>query len=205
MDIEPTQQPDKPTAEPPVVSAREMAHRINNTLAVVQSIISQTGRITPDPKEFGLAINKRIAAMAAANRLLGAGGWDRADLESLIRQQFVAQAIDETRVTLSGEKTALPSRNIVALGLILHELADNAAKFGALSNADGHVALSWQDAVQDGKRVLCLTWREVAGPAVTAPSRKGFGSILLERGVDDCRVSRSFDPAGLVCTIELPL
>lgn len=202
---EPSLVPEVQATEAPAVSAREMAHRINNTLAVVQSIISQTGRVTPDPKAFGEAINRRIAAMASANRLLAGGNWDRADLESLLRQQFSAQGIAEARIRLQGPKTALPSRNIVAFGLIVHELADNAVKFGALSNEAGHVDLVWETAPRDGRSWLTLDWRETGGPPVGEPARKGFGSALLDRGVDDCKVSRTFDPAGLSCRIELPL
>lgn len=192
-------------AEPPMVSAREMAHRINNTLAVVQSIINQIGRVTPDPKEFGVAINRRIGAMAAANRMLAGGGWDRADLVSLLQAQFNGQSIADERIRMTGEKTELPSRSIVAFGLIVHELADNAVKFGSLSNPSGQVEISWTTEMRDGKRVLSLVWHEMGGPPVTPPARKGFGSVLLERGIDDCKVSRNFDPAGLQCRIELPL
>lgn len=209
----------------PTMSTREMAHRINNTLAVVQSIINQTARMVSEPKEFAQAVNLRIGAIAAANRALLTSEWDGADLESLVRQELLTQGADEARLHTSGPRTALPARSVTAFSLVIHELATNAIKHGALSGERGDVDLVWsvgafssdvdtgsrgENAINqniDGKdaRLLSFVWTERGGPPVTVPERKGFGSLLLDRGVDDCRVTRRFEPTGLVCTITLPL
>jgi two-component system CheB/CheR fusion protein len=190
----------------PTMSVRELAHRINNTLAVVQAIINQTARATADPAAFVTAVNARIAAMAAANRSLLTSEWDGADLENLVRQELTMQGAAETRLSFSGPRTALPPRDVVAFALVIHELATNAVKFGALSDVSGIVELDWSVAANgEGRDVLSFVWRESGGPPVTPPSHKGFGSLLLERGIDDCRVERDFAPDGLICRIALPL
>jgi two-component system CheB/CheR fusion protein len=192
----------------PTMSVRELAHRINNMLAVVQAIVNQTARTTDDPARFVKAVNARIAAMAAANRSLLTSEWDGADLETLVRQELLTQGAPDTRLSLRGPRIALPPRDIVAFALVIHELATNAVKFGALSGASGIVALEWSVAADgdgDGRDVLAFVWRETGGPPVTEPTRTGFGSLLLERGIDDCKVQRSFTPEGLVCRIVLPL
>lgn len=192
----------------PTMSTREMAHRINNTLAVVQSIINQTARMVSEPKEFAKAVNLRIGAIAAANRALLTSEWDGADLESLVRQELLTQGADEARLHMAGPRTALPARGVTAFSLIVHELATNAVKHGALSGERGDVDLAWsiiQNADDKNVQRLSFVWTERGGPPVVTPERKGFGSILLDRGVDDCRVERRFEPAGLVCVITLPL
>ncbi|HWM82306.1 MAG TPA: sensor histidine kinase [Pseudolabrys sp.] len=190
----------------PTMSVRELAHRINNMLAVVQAIINQTARTTGDPALFVTAVNARIAAMAAANRSLLTSEWDGADLESLVRQELLTQGAADTRLRLSGPRTALPPRDVVAFALVIHELATNAVKFGALSGMSGIVELDWSVAANgEGRDLLSVIWRESGGPPVTAPTHKGFGSLLLERGIDDCKVERSFTAEGLICRIALPL
>jgi len=191
----------------PTMSVRELAHRINNMLAVVQAVVSQTARASTDPAVFVDAVSARIAAMAAANRSLLTGEWDGADLETLVRQELQTQGAPAARLSLNGPRTPLPPRDVVAFALVIHELATNAVKFGALSGARGSVALDWSVAADngDGRARLSLLWRESGGPPVTEPTRKGFGSLLLERGIDDCKVERDFRPDGLVCRIVLPL
>lgn len=189
------------------LAAREMAHRINNTLAVVQAIVNQTIKTTPDPKAFMAAVTMRIAAMSKANRALATGVRNGANLESLIKDEIGAHVGSvDSRVTMSGPPVAIPASSITAFALVVHELATNAVKYGALSGDDGHVDMTW--AIKNdsaGRPGLHFLWSERGGPPVTTPERKGFGSILLDRGVDDCRVERRFEPAGVVCTITLPL
>ncbi len=190
----------------PTMSTREMAHRINNTLAVVQSIINQTARMVSEPKEFAQAVNLRIGAIAAANRALLTSEWDGADLETLVRQELLTQGADETRLHTSGPRTALPARSVTAFALLVHELATNAIKHGALSGTAGDVDLAWSVGADDKHaQLLAFVWTERGGAPVSEPERKGFGSMLLSRGVDDCRVTRRFEPNGLIFTITLPL
>lgn len=188
------------------IATGEMAHRINNTLAVVQSIITQTARTTPEPRAFARAVEGRIAAMASANRSLANGDWEGASLESMIRKELGAYISEDTpRLKASGPAIGLPSSAVVAFALVVHELATNAVKYGALSGDDGEVLLSWTVEDDGEKKMLLLQWREQGGPPVTLPTRKGFGSMLLDRGIDGCKVVRRFEPDGLSCSITLPL
>jgi PAS domain S-box-containing protein len=189
------------------IAAHEMAHRINNTLAVVQSIIGQTARTTPDPKEFAAAVSTRIAAMAKANRALAEGNWNGANLEALVRQELGAHISEsDPRLHLTGPEIALPPSAVTAFALLIHELATNAVKYGALVGEAGAVDITWTVTPDErGRTTLTVLWRERGGPPVKTPTRRGFGSILLDRGIDDCKVERRFDPEGVTCRIVLGL
>lgn len=106
---------------------------------------------------------------------------------------------------VSGERVSLPADLAASYALILHELATNAAKHGALSRPTGTVAVTWQVVPRDTARVLSLTWRETGAPPVKAPLVAGFGTELIEHGIPTAIVRRDFAPDGLVCTIELTL
>jgi two-component system CheB/CheR fusion protein len=98
----------------------------------------------------------------------------------------------------------LPADLATPFGLILHELATNAAKHGALSRPRGSVAIEWS-VTRNEPRILTVIWREQGGPPVQQPTASGFGSALIENGIPGASVKREFNPAGLICTIELPL
>lgn len=99
----------------------------------------------------------------------------------------------------------MPSDAATPVGLLLNELATNAAKYGALSNAHGRVTVTWEVIERDRGRRLKLIWSEEDGPAVTPPQEKGFGTHMIEHGLPEARVQREFRPTGLLCTIELPV
>lgn len=199
-------EPQRSANAQPTMSVREMAHRINNMLAVVQAIISQSARLAGDPAQFADAVGRRIAAMAAANRSLLSGEHDGSDLEALVRQELETQGAAPERLRLSGPPAALPSRSVVAFALVIHELATNAVRHGALSNDAGTVAMSWSVAPDAAARdTLSFLWRERGGPPVAPPQKRGFGAAVLERGIDDCKVARRFEPGGVACDIVLPL
>jgi two-component system CheB/CheR fusion protein len=177
---------------------RELNHRVKNVLAVAQSIARNTARraITVDQFEG------RLRAMAAAHDLLVARNWDGAMLKDLVRAALGGHAAGDVRLLLPTVQIG-PSL-VLSLTLAVHELASNAAKYGALSVARGCVALKGQ--VVDGD--LVLVWREKGGPEVRAPDHSGFGTTLL---VDVMtrqhggRVDLDWWPEGLVCTLILPL
>jgi two-component system CheB/CheR fusion protein len=110
------------------------------------------------------------------------------------------------RVKMSGPRVDLPAEITTPLGLILHELATNASKYGSLGKAGGGVDLQWELSELDGSGgQLTLTWREHGGPPVNEPESHGFGSFLVENGIVGARVDREFHTTGLICTIKLPL
>jgi len=183
----------------------ELTHRVKNTLTVVQSIAHQTQRSTGSSKDFIQRLDGRLQALANSHRLLVQSNWQGADLMALARSQLQAYiSNDNARVRVSGEQVNLPSQLATPFGLVLHELATNAAKYGALSAPGGYVVLSWRLLHESPLRVH-VTWRECEGPAVTAPQRKGFGSDLISGSLAGAIVKHEFLTQGVTCTIDLPL
>ncbi len=183
----------------------ELNHRVKNTLATVQSIASQTLRNASSTHDAKNAVEERLLALSRAHDVLTRENWDGADMRAI-----VAEAVEpysnpgEDRLHLTGKRVRLPPRMALALAMALHELATNAVKYGALSNETGEVCIDWRDG--DGR--LHLTWRETGGPPVRAPSRRGFGTRLIERSLAsdlDGEVRIAFEPAGLVCSVDAPL
>jgi PAS domain S-box-containing protein len=179
---------------------KELAHRVKNSMAVIQSIARQTLRDAPQP--FAEAFIGRLQSLAAAHDILLEKGWIAANLRDLASRQF---AVVQGRVKLAGPDVTLSPILATSLGLVLHELVTNAAKYGALSVAQGAVELSWEVAGDDSDRRALLTWKEQGGPRVSSPDHEGFGSTLIERSLPGATVDRRFEPEGLVCTIDLPL
>jgi two-component system, chemotaxis family, CheB/CheR fusion protein len=185
---------------------RELNHRVKNTLAVVQAIAHQTLRSAKSNKEFVQSFEGRIAAMGSAHDLLARTDWMGADLASLAREQLKPYISDgSTRVQIEGPPVLLPPSLASPFGFVIYELATNAAKYGAWSAPTGRVSLNWSLLPKDQTPSLKFVWEESGGPPVNPPTGKGFGSILVEQGIPQARVKRDFNPAGVVCTIEVPL
>lgn len=179
---------------------RELQHRIKNSLAIVQALAAQGAR-APDPPAFFRDFGGRLAALAKANELLSLGNDSECRLPELA-EQAVGPFNGEDRIRLAGEPCEVPAEACVPLVMALHELCTNALKHGALSNADGSVALDWRvESSEDGRRVR-FAWRETGGPAVTAPTRRGLGSRLLvpQKGIE--AVETRFEAEGLCCDIR---
>ena len=187
--------------------SRELMHRVKNSLAVLQAIVRSTLRTTPDPKVFAEAFTGRLASMAAAQDIVTDGEWKGADLERLARHQLAVHCSgDIPRIHMSGPPVQLPPDAAVPVGLALHELGTNAAKYGSLSVPDGTVDISWSSGVDSEQRpTLHLEWRETGGPTVSPPQTEGFGGVLIDRGIGGAVVKRDFEPTGLVCTIDVVL
>jgi two-component system CheB/CheR fusion protein len=183
---------------------RELNHRVKNSLAVVQAIARQTLAGASSPAAFVEAFEGRLRAVAITHNLLTGSNWQGAQLASLVREELRAHSGDG-RVEIAGEDVLLDPALSGALGLVVHELATNAAKHGSLSVPTGRVAVGWTVGPHDGARHLDFLWRETGGPEVQPPSRRGFGSMLIERSLTKGRVGLNFAPSGLVCRIELPL
>jgi two-component sensor histidine kinase len=177
---------------------RELAHRIKNTLTIVQSLVSQTLRTEP---ALLRKLNARLTALAATSDLLVKSQWRGARLTEILAGEFAPH--DLSRFALDGADFECPAEIATMLALIFHELTTNAAKYGALSAPGGQVALSW---TRTGERVD-FEWRESGGPPPAAVRREGFGTALLRKGLRQFNgaVEMEFAPAGLHCRLSLCL
>jgi two-component sensor histidine kinase len=164
----------KKTEELQRLLVSELNHRVKNTLATVQAIVASTLRRTTNPQSAREVINERIVSLARAHDLLTMRNWTGADLREVVHRAM--EPFAAARIDISGPSVEVSPSHTLALSLGLHELATNAAKYGALSAPEGRVEVRWTSA--SGQ--LRLSWRESGGPRVTPPSRRGFGSRLLE-------------------------
>lgn len=158
----------------------ELNHRVKNTLATVQSIAMQTARTHEDPASFAETFQSRLMALSHTHNLLTQSHWEGAELRDVLQHETLAHG--SNRVVLNGPGIALPPAMAVSLGMVFHELATNAAKYGALKAGEGRVFVDWS--IRDQRnRTLVIDWREQGGPPVVDPARRGFGSRLIERNV----------------------
>lgn len=153
----------------------ELNHRVKNTLAAVQSIVSQTLRSAGDPVTARRDIESRLAALSKAHNLLSIQEWENADLLEVVGQEL--SVFDPQRVVIEGAGIALSPKAAISIAMLIHELATNAAKYGALSGDSGMVNIAWS---ANGDSGIELTWQERGGPAVVPPERYGFGTRLIE-------------------------
>src|SRR5664279_836869 len=189
----------------------ELNHRIKNTLSTVQSIVWQTLRSTTDPKAIRQSIESRLFALSRSHDLLTREKWESAGLFDIAHDALEPFGISggrADRIVITGENIRFPPKAALALGIAFNELATNAVKYGALSNAVGSILMGWtMNAALGGKRIL-LSWTEKDGPPVTPPAHKGFGSRVIERGLAhelEGIVNLDYRPEGLVCTMDIPL
>lgn len=188
---------------------QEMNHRVKNSLAIVQSIAMQSMGSGESPQQFKEAFNARLSALVQAHDLLTANAWQSASLSAVIRRTLAPYVATETgRLTVEGPDVRLRPNAAVTLHMALHELATNAAKYGALSLPGGRVEVIWTIDYVDGGDALDLQWTETGGPMVSPPRRRGFGTRLIERGLAHqfaATVHLDFAASGLICRIWLPL
>jgi NO-binding membrane sensor protein with MHYT domain/two-component sensor histidine kinase len=180
----------------------ELNHRVKNTLATVQSITRQTAKGASSIPAFRASLEARLMSLSGTHNLLTRSSWEWASLRDLAAQETAPHAANQ--VALAGPDVQVSPRQALPIGMIFHELATNAAKYGALSAPGGRVDVGWR--VDGG--TLRIEWRESGGPSVTAPSRRGFGSTLIERlavGELGGTAAVDFAPGGLECRVEVPL
>jgi two-component sensor histidine kinase len=184
---------------------QESRHRIKNTIATVQAIAGQTLRHTPPEEQE--AFLARLHALGEAHDLLTSENWNQAPLRAVVgRALSPFQAHERKRIVVKGPDVWLPANKSLLLTLALHELATNAAKYGALSNGTGRVSVSWQLIDNGEGRKVNLSCRETGGPPVSAPERKGFGSLLIEQSfAGEGQTLFEYKPKGLKCSLEVPL
>lgn len=182
----------------------ELEHRVKNALAVAQSLVVHTRASSQNIDEFSEAFGGRLRAMGKAQDLLVRGKWSGAELDELLRETVRPYVPDEDALVLSGPRAHLPPALASSLAMILHELATNAAKYGAWSRKGGSVEAAWSH----GGGELVLTWRERGGPRVPEPKRRGFGARMIEHNASyelSGRARLEFRPDGLLCEIAFPL
>jgi PAS domain S-box-containing protein len=192
----------KRAEERQILLAEEVDHRARNVVAVVQSIMRLTRADTID--DFIGALDGRIGALSNAHRLLASSRWEGADLNRLVDEEFAPyRAGGKERVSVRGPVVVLPPATAQTIALALHELATNAAKYGALSRESGRVDLTWR--LSDGR--LELSWKESNGPQIVPPSRRGYGSRAIVAGIERQLggiVKFDWQPNGLSCTLSVP-
>ncbi|WP_238206012.1 sensor histidine kinase [Methylobacterium marchantiae] len=188
---------------------RELSHRMKNTLAMVQAIASQSLRNVTDIEAAKHALAARLIALGKAHDILLTGERESAGIAAVVTSALSLHDDHQPgRFHLNGPEIVIGSKAALSLALMMHELATNAAKYGALSRSDGRVTVEWSVVPGDEDDTLHLRWTEQGGPPVVTPSTRGFGSRLIERGLAGAvggEVSIAYEPDGLVCRVAAPL
>lgn len=197
------------TEEHRVILIAELNHRVKNMLAVIQSIASQTfshahASTIDEARE---AFESRLINLAKTHDVLTRENWVSARLAEIVADTVRPYSGGESRFGIDGPDVFLVPSAALAIAMALHELATNAMKYGALSGNEGRVDITWRIDDEGEERGLKLNWVESGGPAVTEPTRKGFGSRLIERALAielDGTVRIAYKPSGVICTVDAP-
>ncbi|UVC17619.1 sensor histidine kinase [Mesorhizobium onobrychidis] len=188
---------------------RELHHRVKNTLANVRAMMGATAMSTDSVEEFVRNFSARIVSLAETHSILTDDYWQTASLNKLLEGELRHYETDDSpRIRLEGPNVALIADIAVPVGMALHELASNSAKFGALSRPEGQLAVCWSVGSSGAGQTLSLAWQERNGPPVQTPKRRGFGTALLEKVVPvqcDAKVELDYQQDGLRFTLVLPL
>src|ERR671933_2523056 len=188
---------------------RELQHRVKNTLATVQALLRATSRSASTVEDFKQVLEARVLSLSRAHNLLIETSWRTASLREILCSEL--GPYDDaagTRVLLAGPGLELPAELAVPIGMAIHELTTNAAKYGAFSTPRGWLEVEWDVRGHEGTRKLQLWWTERDGPPVEKPNRKGFGSSLIQRLLTtQCRaeIKFDFDRLGLRFQMSVPL
>lgn len=188
----------------------ELNHRVKNTLTTVQSITSQTLRTASSMQSAQEAIESRLFALSRVHDVLTRENWDGAWIQEVLGHAMRPyQTAGHSRIQCSGDDVRLPPNTTLALAMALQELATNAVKYGSLSSVTGEVVIAWHVDHTRERPHLMLTWEERGGPPVAPPTRRGFGTRLIERSLAQGQLAGEaridFAPGGVVCTIDAPL
>jgi PAS domain S-box-containing protein len=199
---------EKGSEEQQRLVARELDHRLRNMLALMQSIVRLSARSARDLDELAEGLEGRIHALARSQDALvnGARRWTL--LGDIVRDSLAPYRGRDDRIRIEGPAIEVGAREAPLLHMGFHELAANAAKYGALSVASGKVSVDWETTSHEQGAALLLTWSESGGPLVRPPIRRGFGSSLIEHALASefaGEIEIDFPPQGVVCTMRLPL
>jgi len=188
-------------------TVRELNHRMKNMLAIIIAIANETRRRATSLDQFGKAFEGRLVALARSHEALGDPEWHGGDLEALIAQ-CCKPFRDAAALDLQGPAVELPPKATVGIGMALHELATNAAKYGAFSLPGGKVKVHWDLPDEDGLRILRLQWQERNGPPMPSSRKEGFGTVLLRSIIESDlggKLDMTFTRDGLHCIICIPM
>ena len=187
----------------------ELNHRVKNMLTVVISMATQTIRRSASLTDFEKSYMGRVHALSAAYSLLSHEGWQTVALKALLLEELQPfLAPDHENIVLDGPNVLLAPRAALSLGMAIHELTTNAVKHGALSLPDGLIQISWHVERPSDTDILVMSWSEANGPPVLPPARKGFGMMLIERGLKQdmsADVTVEFPATGVRATVRAPL
>jgi PAS domain S-box-containing protein len=192
----------KQAEERMMLLTREVDHRSNNLLAVIQAMLRLTNADTAE--EFQTAFQGRLSALANVQRLFSVTRWTGASIRTIIEEELRPYGLgDAKRISMAGPEVRLPAALAQAIAVSVHELATNAAKYGSLSEPSGKIDISWQTDAADS---LLLHWTESEGPSVTEPTRRGFGVGAIDGMVRTFsgRITRQWKPEGLACELSFP-
>lgn len=178
----------------------ELAHRIQNTLAIVNSIADQTFRSASSLDEGRITLSRRLKALGQAHNVLTQSSWISAPMAAIIEGALIPHSMAAGEICAQGPPVNLSARQALSLCMAIHELATNSTKYGALSVPEGQVTIRWLLEPMDEDECLRLTWIESGGPRVSAPERRGFGSLLIEQVLAEDfggKVDVRYEPHGL--------
>jgi PAS domain S-box-containing protein len=185
----------------------ELDHRVRNLLAAIRSILRLARNSAATKEEYAAAVDGRIEAMSRAHGLLASSGWHGAALRRIVCDELEPYVGADRPLDIEGPDLLLRPSAAVSIALVIHELATNAAKYGALSVARGRISVSWR-LEGEAAQSLVLTWKESGGPPVTAPSREGFGTLMLKRALEHeftAAASLDYEPDGFRFSATIPL
>jgi two-component sensor histidine kinase len=188
---------------------RELHHRVKNTLANVRAMMGATARSSGSIDDFLRDFSARIVSLADTHTMLTDDYWQTASLHQLLEGELRHyETSREPRIRLEGPVVSLVADIAIPVGMAFHELASNASKFGALSRPQGRLDVHWSIGMRDELQFVNLEWQERDGPQVDQPTRRGFGTTLLEKVVAvqcDAQIKLDYRPGGLRFTMALPL
>jgi two-component sensor histidine kinase len=184
----------------------ELDHRVKNMLAVIQALVLRTTAGAQSLDDFASNLGGRINAMSQTHSLLSESHWEGAGLGAIIESELAAyRSEDGANVEIRGPEVLLRPRAAAAVSMAIHELATNAAKYGAFSANDGRVLVEWT--LAHGEEQLTMRWAESGGPPVREPRRRGFGTSVIERALVyelNGSATLEFQPGGVVCQLAIP-
>ena len=194
----------KRVAERDKLLMAELDHRVKNTIANIQALVLRTSRSADSLTGFVEGLDGRIKSMAKSHSLLSQSRWEGVSIDRLMHEELDPYTSGRSSAVTGGAEIVLTPKSALSLSLAVHELATNAAKFGAFSKQDGTVSVSWRMTAEGG---VDLSWREAGGPSVRTPVRRGFGSTLIERALameTGGRANLQYLEPGVACDIHLP-
>ncbi|SFZ82458.1 Two-component sensor histidine kinase, contains HisKA and HATPase domains [Devosia enhydra] len=185
----------------------ELSHRVKNTLATVMSIARRTAKSAHSVEDYETILISRLRALSDAHALVFEANWSETDLAQVMERTLRPFRREDRAFEIGGPHVALSPKAALTLSLVLHELATNAVRHGALSVETGSVTARWTIEEDGDRRLVHIHWQEQGGPAVEAPKRAGFGTTLLERSLAhdlDGEATISFAPEGFSCHLRFP-